>query len=312
MPFPCDKCKRAGAICSGLEGERCGRCRAIRKPCSHNTQPRPSTSKSDPPGATIVVPVSFSAVKGGPVALSVKDKKDETSSRRTTGGTPVDERIKIRSEPGNALRTSVVSRGTSHRLNRPYAQTEKTESLSNPAVVPLQPSGAQDDSSTESQDEDENAVEELMNTNGGEEENVGIGTVSEIAQEDSVEVAMVGHGEPAIAPISQAAIPDPSSTLQDNITRPQGNARAGDSIACVGGATDVNLSVGVPRITAKALDCHGASNEPRRESVEDLEGSSTLLNKRATVHLEGLGHVGPWIGGTPHHKPLLMGFLSLR
>ncbi|KAI0287082.1 hypothetical protein BC826DRAFT_75499 [Russula brevipes] len=285
MPFPCDKCKRAGAICSGLEGERCGRCRAIRKPCSHNTQPRPSTAKSDPPGETVMVPVSFPAVNGGPVALSAKDKRDEAPSRRTTGGSPVDERMKLGSGPGSALRTSVVSR----------------------AIVPLQPSGAQDESSTESQDEDENAVEELMNTNGGEEDNVGIGTVSEIAQEDSEEVATVGHGEPAIAPISQAAIPVPSSTLQDNSTLPQGNARADDSIACVGGATDVDLSVGVPGITTKALDCQGARKETRWESVEDLEGSSTLLNKRATVHLEGLCHVGPLDRWNPASQAIIDG-----
>jgi len=71
MPFPCDKCKRAGAICSGLEGQRCGRCRAIRKPCSHNAQPRPSRSKSDPPlKARFAVPVSSSTYVNGPAAAS--------------------------------------------------------------------------------------------------------------------------------------------------------------------------------------------------------------------------------------------------
>jgi hypothetical protein len=79
MPFPCDKCKRAGAICSGLEGQRCGRCRAIRKPCSHNEQPRPSRSKSDPPlRARFVVPVSSSTFVNGPAAASACDpRKDE-------------------------------------------------------------------------------------------------------------------------------------------------------------------------------------------------------------------------------------------
>lgn len=79
MPFPCHKCERAGAICSGIEGERCGRCRAIRKPCSHNAQPRPSRSKSDPPlRARFAIPVSSSTfVKGPAAALAFGAKKDE-------------------------------------------------------------------------------------------------------------------------------------------------------------------------------------------------------------------------------------------
>lgn len=79
MPFPCDKCKRAGAICSGLEGQRCGRCRAIRKPCSHNAQPRPSRYKSDPPlRARFAVPVESSTFLSGPAAGSAcSPEKDE-------------------------------------------------------------------------------------------------------------------------------------------------------------------------------------------------------------------------------------------
>jgi hypothetical protein len=87
MPFPCDKCKRAGAICSGLEGERCGRCRAIRKPCSHNTQPRPSVSKSDPPGAKFVSPLSVSSAEKGHVPLYANGDEGEVQSR------PADEQI---------------------------------------------------------------------------------------------------------------------------------------------------------------------------------------------------------------------------
>lgn len=87
MPFPCDKCKRAGTICSGLEGQRCGRCRAIRKPCSHNAQPRPSRYKSDPPlKARFAVPVSSSTFVSGSVAASAcgpeKDERIEEPNRR--------------------------------------------------------------------------------------------------------------------------------------------------------------------------------------------------------------------------------------
>jgi hypothetical protein len=102
MPFPCDKCKRAGAICSGLEGQRCGRCRAIRKPCSHNAQPRPSRYKSDPPlRANFAVPVESSTFVNGPAATSgcgpKKDERLEEPHRRP-------ESDKMR--PGNVLETS--------------------------------------------------------------------------------------------------------------------------------------------------------------------------------------------------------------
>lgn len=108
MPFPCDKCKRAGAVCSGLEGERCGRCRAIRKPCSHNTQPRPSVSKSDPPGAKIIVPVSVFALERDPVGLSAKKERDVAPSRRPTSGPTVGENIKLKLKLG---RTSTTFNG---------------------------------------------------------------------------------------------------------------------------------------------------------------------------------------------------------
>jgi hypothetical protein len=102
MPFPCDKCKRAGAICSGLEGQRCGRCRAIRKPCSHNAQPRPSRSKSDPPlRARFAVPVSTSTFVNGPAASPAcgpkKDERLEELSRR-----PENEKMM----PGTVLESS--------------------------------------------------------------------------------------------------------------------------------------------------------------------------------------------------------------
>ena len=109
MRFPCDKCKRAGAICSGLEGERCGRCRAIRKPCSHNAQPRPSRSNSDPSlRARFAVPVSSSnSVKGPVAAFEFGVKKGEVleALNRRPG------REKMRHS--NALGTSATCNGMS-------------------------------------------------------------------------------------------------------------------------------------------------------------------------------------------------------
>lgn len=107
MPFPCDKCERAGAICSGLEGERCGRCRAIRKPCSHNAQPRPSRSKSDPPlKARFAIPVSSSTFVKSPAPASAssakKDERLEVLNRR-----PGSEEM----NPSNVFKTSATCSG---------------------------------------------------------------------------------------------------------------------------------------------------------------------------------------------------------
>jgi hypothetical protein len=102
MSFPCDKCKRAGAICSGLEGQRCGRCRAIRKPCSHNAQPRPPRYKSDPPlRARFTVPVESSTFVNGPPAGSGRGpEKDERLEE--PNGRPETEKMMR----GNVLETS--------------------------------------------------------------------------------------------------------------------------------------------------------------------------------------------------------------
>ena len=45
MPFPCINCTRSKSPCSGIPGERCGRCRLKRLGCSHHTQkPRAHTA----------------------------------------------------------------------------------------------------------------------------------------------------------------------------------------------------------------------------------------------------------------------------
>ncbi|KAH9058071.1 hypothetical protein EDB87DRAFT_1628025 [Lactarius vividus] len=45
MPFPCINCTRSKAPCSGIPGERCGRCRFKRLGCSHHAQkPRERTA----------------------------------------------------------------------------------------------------------------------------------------------------------------------------------------------------------------------------------------------------------------------------
>jgi hypothetical protein len=40
MPTPCSNCAKDKTPCSGLPGERCGRCRFKKRSCSHNTYPK--------------------------------------------------------------------------------------------------------------------------------------------------------------------------------------------------------------------------------------------------------------------------------
>jgi len=213
MPFPCDKCKRAGAICSGLEGQRCGRCRAIRKPCSHNFQPRSLRSKSDPP---LRVKLAATASACGP---------DEDESLEEPDRQPESEKM----APGNVLETSSV----------PLPQTPSSR--------------ASNDSLAESQDEDDKVVEELMDREGGEEENVAVETICFAdAQGDTGGSTIVGsQGSPAAFVISQDAIPDHTFTRHDDSIQdsPHGDVHADTPIASVCKVTDVDISTRVPTTT---------------------------------------------------------------
>jgi hypothetical protein len=269
MPFPCDKCKRAGTICSGLEGQRCGRCRAIRKPCSHNAQPRPSRSKSDPPlRARFAVPVSSSTFLNGPAAASAcgpKDERLEESDRR-----PESEKMM----PGNVFETSSGMCPLSVWI-------QETESPNAPAPLPQTPSSrASNDSLAESQDEDDKVVEELMDREAGEEENVGAETVCFAdAQVDTGASTIVGsQGSPAPFVISQDAIPDHTFSRHDDSTQdsPHGDVHVDTPIASVCKVTDVDISTRVPTTAVGSLDCQGGTgNETLPQSgEEDLEGSN--------------------------------------
>ena len=285
MPFPCDKCERAGAICSGLEGERCGRCRAIRKPCSHNAQPRPSRSKSDPPlKARFAIPVSSSTFVKSPAVASAFSAKDERLE--TLNGRPGSEKV----NPSDVLKTSATcSRKLFFPLHAVHVWIEEAESLGSPALLPRSPSSrASNDSLAESQDEDDNVVEELMDREGGDEENMGDETTCfGMAQVDTVVSAIVGHPEPTAAfVISRDAIPDYAFTRHEDSTQddgPNGNVHC-TPVASVCKVTDVDISTGLRTTTVKSLDCQGGtSNELFPQSgVEDLEESNILSNINCT------------------------------
>jgi hypothetical protein len=113
-----------------------------------------------------------------------------------------------------------------------------------------------------------------MDHEGGEEDNVGIGTACfGDAQVDTVASAIVGPQESTAAfVISQDATPDHAFTRHDD-NSPHGNVHV-DTLCKV---TDVDNSAGVPT-TVKSLDCqHGTGNERLPQNgVEGLEGSNIL------------------------------------
>lgn len=312
MHFPCDKCKRAGAICSGLEGERCGRCRAIRKPCSHNTQPRPSPSKSSPPGAVkFMSSLSFSATEKGLVPLRAKEDRSEALSGQPAGG-----QITLKLKLGTrVLGKSVAPNGTPPSVYIVHvAEQKKLSRRIFKVALPFKSSTTQNDTLAESQDEDDNAVEELMDSDGRDEENGGAGTVSEIAQGRLVAPGTVDSQESTIAFISRPAIPDHAFTLRDDSTVYclHDGAHTNTSFAPMVEVTDVNISTGAPTMTIESIDCRDASNEALSQSVEDLEGSNPLSNNCTKGPSKGLCHFGPAERWNPASHTVIHDFPEYR
>jgi hypothetical protein len=157
----------------------------------------------------------------------------------------------------------------------------ETESLNSPAPLPQTPSSrASNDSLVESQDEDDKVVEELMDREGGEEENVGVDTVcfADVQVDTGASTIVGSQGSPAAFVISQDAIPDHTFTRHEDSAQdsPHGDVHADTPIASVCKVTDVDISTRVPTTTVGSLDCQGGTgNETLPQSgEEDLEGSN--------------------------------------
>lgn len=151
-----------------------------------------------------------------------------------------------------------------------------------PLLAQSPSSRTSNDSLAESQDEDDNIVEELMDREGGEEENLGVKTTCfGMAKVDTVVSAIVGHQEPTAAfVISRDAVPDHAFTRHDDSTQddPNGNSHY-TPIASVCKVTDVNISTGLPTTTVKSLDGQGGNELSPQRGVEDFEESNILSNK---------------------------------
>ena len=221
----------------------------------------------------------------GPVSSRAREIEGEAPSRLPEDRQTVTDQVTMKL-------TAVTSGGTPPSV---CDRTEETE-LSGIPAAPRQKSGtAQNDSPAESQDEDDNAVEDLMYPDGREEENGGIGTISEIAQGDSVAHGTVDSQESTNPFISQGGIPDHSSILCNDSTayRLSDNAHTDTSFAPMVKATDVNISTSAAMMAIKSLNCHSLSNESLSQSMQDHEGSNSLLKNCGTGPSRGLCHLGP-------------------
>jgi hypothetical protein len=128
-----------------------------------------------------------------------------------------------------------------------------------------------------------------------EEENVGVGTVAEIAQGNAVALGTVDTQESAAAFTSRVAVPERTSTLLDDSAAdcPRDNVHADTSFGSTAEATCVNVSTGAPTMTMKPIDRRCSSNPPHSQRVEDHEGSNALLNDCVMGPSKGLCHLGP-------------------
>jgi len=183
---------------------------------------------------------------------------------------------------------------------------EETVPWNAPAPLPqTQSRRASNDSLAESQDEDDNVVEELMDREG-EEENVGETVCFGDAQVDTEASTIVAsHESTATLVISQDATPDHTFTRHDDSTQDSTHedARVDAPIASVCKVTDVSV---VPTTTVKPLDCQGgARNGALPQSGEEgFEGSNIAsVNSCASDPAEERHHNGSterWNSPTVH------------
>jgi hypothetical protein len=172
-----------------------------------------------------------------------------------------------------------------------------------PAPLPQTPSSrASNDSLAESQDEDDNVVEKLMDREAGEEENVGVETVC------FADAQPVGSQSPVDFVISQDAIPDHTFTRHNNSTQdsPHGDVHVDTPIASVYKVADVDNSTRAPTTIVESLDCQGGTgNETLPQSGEEGPQGSNIpsINSCASDPLEERRHynsTGRWNSLTMH------------
>ena len=88
MHTPCTNCVGDKSVCSGLPGERCGKCRAQKRVCSHLSTPKPRKNRGHAaPQTDTKAKASPSVVKNKSVTRRAPQKSQTSTKAKVTGPT---------------------------------------------------------------------------------------------------------------------------------------------------------------------------------------------------------------------------------
>src|SRR6266702_68167 len=113
MPFPCINCTRSKTPCSGIPGERCGRCRFKRLGCSHHTPkprdrttspakevPKPAAAESSSPAAQTGIMLRLPPLRPWVPVSPAEAARPEDANKAPGQSSP--RRVRIRSSSAGA------------------------------------------------------------------------------------------------------------------------------------------------------------------------------------------------------------------
>ncbi|KAI0259441.1 hypothetical protein BC834DRAFT_630359 [Gloeopeniophorella convolvens] len=249
MTTRCDKCLQAGAVCSGIEGERCGRCRSIRRPCSHSLPAR-SKVKTEPVDR---------AVEKSPVTPGTGElpRGEVTRKRQLTlrlSGKP-----KSRDVLGSANHSSASTR----EANAQDAAVAATSSKSGTGTGGSPPDSLQ---------EDDDAVEELMDLDGlGENENAGANPASRPNVQEKLPIPPANVPNP---PARERTSPVQNTVFTDVLIPPEGYTQPQPRPELPDKPSSSQPSALEVSATMVAVDTHPSPILPTEETTHEDHASS--------------------------------------
>lgn len=208
MPFPCITCTRSKTPCSGIPGERCGRCRFKKLRCSHHTQkPRDHTTTPATESPKATAESSPSAQSG--LRLRLPPLRPWVPGSAADAALPEDAN-KAPGQRSSARRVRIRSSSVAHSdndSNRSSSPLSSVHDSSDP--VPPHSESAMLDA------RDDAAVEYLLNSTSM--------TASAAPAPDTE-----GDGEPSSSVTAAEGSATDKTLLQDEAGGEDGNADVGD------------------------------------------------------------------------------------
>jgi len=182
MPTPCFNCAKDKTPCSGLAGERCGRCRFKKRACSHNSSSRSLHDHGKEKGTA-----------------EPEAKEDSVASKPKSASRGASQKPKPMTKVGNSADKRSSEFGRPAPVFRPILRPAFPECSSSSVSSPLSSVGSHQDSDSESSvqgdddqaeldapdDRDDAAVENLLNS----ATTTSVGPVDEAEPSSSVTAA---------------------------------------------------------------------------------------------------------------------------